>query len=118
MTWRKQLALLVVAVVAGSGAVVGAQAMKKPAAKPKKARVFFIEPKNGATVTSPVHLKFGVQNFEIAAVPPGDVKTAAAANPAPTISPARTTSPHARRPASSPVAERPTVSRCAAADFA
>src|SRR5258708_20170223 len=35
-------------------------------------RSFFIEPKNGATVTSPVHLKFGVENYEIAAVPPGD----------------------------------------------
>ena len=76
MTWRKQLALLVVAVVAGSGAVVGAQAMKKPAAKPKKARVFFIEPRNGATVSSPVHMKFGSEGIEISPVPAGDVKTA------------------------------------------
>ncbi len=76
MTWRKQLALLVVAVVAGSAAVVGAQAMKKPAAKPKKARVFFVEPKGGANVTSPVHMKFGSEGIEISPVPAGDVKTA------------------------------------------
>ena len=76
MTWRKQLALLVVAVVAGSGAVVGAQGMKKTAAKPKKARVFFVEPKSGATVTSPVHMKFGSEGIEISPVPAGDVKTA------------------------------------------
>jgi hypothetical protein len=42
----------------------------------KRPRVLFIEPKNGATVSSPVHLKFGVQNFQIAAVPPGDITTA------------------------------------------
>jgi hypothetical protein len=44
-----------------------------------KARVFFVEPKNGATVKSPpagVHLKFGVENYKIAAVPDGEVKTA------------------------------------------
>jgi hypothetical protein len=41
-----------------------------------KARVFFVEPKNGATVTEKVHLKFGVENYKIAAVPDGEVKTA------------------------------------------
>ena len=54
-------------------------AAKKPAAKKpasKKPRVFFVEPKNGATVTSPVHLKFGSENFEIAPVPTGTVETA------------------------------------------
>jgi hypothetical protein len=74
MTWRKQLALLV-AVVAVGGAAVGAQA-PKPAMKAKKARVFFIEPKNGATVSSPVHMKFGSEGIEISPVPAGDVKTA------------------------------------------
>ena len=53
---------------------VSAQTPATPAAK--RPRVFFIEPKNNATVSSPVHLKFGVENFEIAAVPQGDVKTA------------------------------------------
>jgi len=37
-------------------------------------RVFFVEPKDGATVKSPVHLMFGVENFEIAPVPSGTVE--------------------------------------------
>jgi uncharacterized protein DUF4399 len=41
-----------------------------------KARVFFIEPADGAMVKSPVHLKFGVENYQIAAVPQGTVETA------------------------------------------
>jgi hypothetical protein len=41
-----------------------------------KPRIFFIEPKNNASVKSPVHLKFGIENYKIAAVPDGDVKTA------------------------------------------
>ena len=73
MHLRKQLALLVLATVAGFGVLAGAQA-KQPAAK--RPRVFFVEPKNGATVTSPVHMKFGAEGIEIAAVPPGDVTTA------------------------------------------
>src|SRR5436305_9357828 len=43
-----------------------------------KPRIFFVEPKNGATVKSPVHLKFGIENYKIAPVPEGDVKTARA----------------------------------------
>lgn len=39
-------------------------------------RVFFTEPQDGATVKSPVHLRFGSENFQIAAVPQGDVTTA------------------------------------------
>ena len=70
MTLRKPFALLVVVMIAGFGAIAGAQAMKK------KPRAFFIEPKNGATVTSPVHMKFGSEGIEIAPVPPGDVTTA------------------------------------------
>jgi hypothetical protein len=46
-----------------------------------KARVFFVEPKTGATVKATgadakVHLKFGVENYKVAAVPAGEVKTA------------------------------------------
>ena len=33
-----------------------------------QARVYFIEPKDGATVTSPVHVKFGVDGMSIAPV--------------------------------------------------
>src|SRR5580765_1401841 len=79
MVIKKQPALLVFAMVAGFGVLAGAQAAKPAAkAKPKatKARVFFIEPKSGATVSSPVKMKFGSEGIEIAAVPPGDVTTA------------------------------------------
>lgn len=69
MNRSRLLGALILAV--GAGVVfVGAQtAAKRP-------RTFFIEPKNGATVTSPVHLKFGVENFEISPVPPGELTTA------------------------------------------
>ena len=70
---RRTLALLVVVLVAAFGVLASGQA-KKPAAKKTAAkRVFFVEPKNGAMVTSPVHMKFGSEGIEIAAVPPGDV---------------------------------------------
>src|SRR5436309_15237621 len=83
MRIRRQLVLLVtvmVAVVAGFGVLASAQA-KKPAASmtkaaTKRARVFFVEPKSGATVTSPLHMKFGSEGIEIAPVPQGDVTTA------------------------------------------
>ena len=41
-------------------------------------RVSFVEPKDGATVKSPVHLKFGIENYQVAAVPQGTVTTARA----------------------------------------
>jgi hypothetical protein len=41
-------------------------------------RVFFVEPQNGATVKSPVPLKFGIENYQIAAVPQGTVETSRA----------------------------------------
>jgi hypothetical protein len=41
-----------------------------------KPRVFFVEPQDGATVKSPVHLKFGIENYQVAAVPQGTVDTA------------------------------------------
>ena len=70
----KQLVLPVLIIVSGFGVLTSAQAPKDGSkAATKKARVFFIEPKNGATVTSPVHMKFGSEGIEIAAVPPGDL---------------------------------------------
>jgi hypothetical protein len=72
MKRMKQLGLLVLMVVAGFGVVTGAQEKKSAAKKP---RVFFIEPKNNATVTSPVHMKFGSEGIEIAAVPTPDPTT-------------------------------------------
>jgi hypothetical protein len=77
MTLSKQFVLPVVVMVAGLGAFAGAQT-KKPAMKATTAgaKVFFIEPKNGAMVTSPVHMKFGSSGTEISPVPAGDIKEA------------------------------------------
>ena len=66
---RLALASLGFAAVASMTAHSGVWAAGKP-------RIFFVEPKNGATVKSPVHLKFGIEDYKIAAVPDGDVKTA------------------------------------------
>ncbi len=77
MKLATQLGLPALILVAGFGVLASAQApaaAKKPAMK--KARVFFVEPKNGATVTSPLHMKFGSEGIEIAAVPPGDLTKA------------------------------------------
>jgi uncharacterized protein DUF4399 len=68
-----KLVLPVLVMIAGLGVFASAQA-KKAAGKAPTAKVFFIEPKNGATVTSPVHMKFGSSGVEISAVPPGDLK--------------------------------------------
>jgi hypothetical protein len=48
----------------------------KPAEPSGSPRVFFAEPTDGATVKSPVHVKFGSENYMIMAVPEGDVTTA------------------------------------------
>jgi hypothetical protein len=58
-----------------SGLVIATLSVATLTAARHKAKVFFIEPKNGAMVTSPVHMKFGSEGIEIAAVPQGDVKT-------------------------------------------
>ena len=75
--WR-QRPLLALVIAAAFGTLASGQAAKPGTATAKKAtvkkpRVFFVEPKNGATVTSPVHMQFGSEGIEIAAVPPGDV---------------------------------------------
>lgn len=85
MNVRKQLALLVlgVSVVAcGSEAPPPETASESaPASAPVAApaapslRVFFVEPADGATVTSPMHMKFGSEGIEIAAVPQGELTT-------------------------------------------
>jgi len=48
----------------------------KPAETTSSPRVFFLEPTNGATVKSPVHVKFGSENYMIMPVPEGEVTTA------------------------------------------
>ena len=39
--------------------------------QPAGPRVFFVQPQDGATVKSPVRLEFGIENYQLAAVPPG-----------------------------------------------
>ena len=75
MKTGKRLVLPVLILVAGFGFAASAE-QAKPAAKATKPRVFFVEPKNGATVTSPLHMKFGSEGIEIAPVPPGDITKA------------------------------------------
>jgi hypothetical protein len=70
-----KLVLPVFVMVAGIGDLASAQT-KKPAKAAATAKVMFIEPKNGAIVTSPVHMKFGSSGTEISPVPPGDITTA------------------------------------------
>jgi hypothetical protein len=43
-----------------------------PPAAPAR-RVFFIEPQDGATVKSPVKLRFGLEGYELAPVPQGTI---------------------------------------------
>ena len=67
----RHLALAVIAAAAFYGTSAPARVEAQG-----KTRIFFVEPKNGATVKSPVHLVFGIENYKIAPVPEGDVKTA------------------------------------------
>jgi hypothetical protein len=75
MKISKQLVLPVLVMVAGFGVFASAQT-KKPAMKAAKVKVMFLEPKEGAVLTSPVHMKFGSEGIEIAAVPAGEITTA------------------------------------------
>ena len=64
-----RLPVLILIIAAGSACA--------PASAPSS-RVLFAEPKDGATVKSPVHLKFDIENYQVAAVPQGTVETARA----------------------------------------
>jgi hypothetical protein len=70
------LAAMVLASACGGSPPPPPAAETTPAATPAQPRVFFVEPKDGATVTSPVHLVFGVEGYQIAAVPQGTVAPA------------------------------------------
>ncbi|MGE0704492.1 MAG: DUF4399 domain-containing protein [Vicinamibacterales bacterium] len=83
--WAAMLALPValagVAACGGSEAPPAEEATPaaaEPATPPPAAerRVFFVEPQDGAEVTSPVTLRFGVEEYEISPVPPGEFTTA------------------------------------------
>jgi hypothetical protein len=69
----KQLVLPVLILVAGGFVATACEAEKATSDQP---RVFFVEPKDGATVTSPLHMKFGSEGVEIGAVPPGELTKA------------------------------------------
>jgi hypothetical protein len=77
----KQLALLVLLVFVAACSSETPESKPAPAAAPPPTmaasgpRVFFVEPADGATVKSPVHLKFGAENIMIMAVPPDPVTT-------------------------------------------
>ena len=51
-------------------AAVACGGSQPPAQQP---RVYFAEPKDGATVKSPVHLVFGIEGYQIQPVPQGTV---------------------------------------------
>jgi hypothetical protein len=71
--------LMFAAVACDSGSKPAETTSAPAAAAPGgSARVFFVEPKDGETVKSPVHLKFGVDNYTISPVPAGDVTSARA----------------------------------------
>ena len=74
------LAAFVVAASACGGSEPPAEpAADMPAAAPAPApaaparRVFFVEPQDGATVKSPVKARFGLEGYELAAVPEGTI---------------------------------------------
>jgi len=69
------LALLALTVACGGSEPPAATT--EPAAAPEPPaptqRVFFVEPQDGATVKSPVHLVFGLEGYELSPVPQGTV---------------------------------------------
>ena len=76
--WIPLAGLVVAASACGGSQPAPAQpaaeaAPAAPAPAPSTPRVFFVEPKSGATVKSPVHLVFGIEGYEIAPVPQGTV---------------------------------------------
>ena len=73
----KQLVLPVLILVAGGFVTIACEGDKSANnATAGQPRVFFVEPKDGATVTSPLHMKFGAEGIQIAAVPPGELTKA------------------------------------------
>ena len=75
------LAAFVVAASACGGGSEPAKPAEPPAAAPAAApapaaparRVFFVEPADGATVKSPVKLRFGLEGYELSPVPQGAI---------------------------------------------
>jgi hypothetical protein len=75
MTVKSSFAL--VALVMTVHACGSNESSSPPASPPAPTRrVFFVEPQDGATVKSPVHLQFGLEGYELAPVPEGTIETA------------------------------------------
>jgi len=73
--------LALVGVACGGGDAPEPEATAEPAAAPAAApaagpRVFFMQPRNGDTVTLPMEIVFASDMFEISPVPPGDLTEA------------------------------------------
>jgi uncharacterized protein DUF4399 len=64
---------LVLSVSIAVAACGGSSPESRQSAAPGGGKVFFAEPKDGATVKSPVHIVFGSDMFTIAPVPPGEI---------------------------------------------
>jgi hypothetical protein len=63
--------------LSGMAALAGALVLAACGSEPAPAkRVFFVEPADGATVKSPVKLKFGIEGYELSPVPAGEVTAA------------------------------------------
>lgn len=63
--------------VPSSQPAAGARASSAPAssgAASATGRVFFVEPQDGASVKSPVRLRFGIEKLEIMPVPQGEIQ--------------------------------------------
>jgi Domain of unknown function (DUF4399) len=69
-------ASLAVAACGGSSPESQPAPAAAPATAPAGPRVFFMEPKNGETVKSPVHIVFANEQLTISPVPPGELKEA------------------------------------------
>ena len=65
--------LIAVTALVAVAACGSREATQAPASSGK---VSFVEPKDGATVKSPVYLKFAVEGYQISPVPQGTVETA------------------------------------------
>mgnify|MGYP001339477144 CR=1 FL=1 len=70
------LSLMAICSACGGAEAPPAQSAAPAAAANTNPMVMFMAPQDGSTVPSPVHIMFGSEHFEIAAVPQGTVETA------------------------------------------
>jgi hypothetical protein len=73
MAFRVCGALFLTASIAVAACGGGSPENRPVSTAPGGGKVFFMEPKDGASVKSPVHVVFGSDMLTIAAVPPGEI---------------------------------------------